>query len=96
MRPLEYWRAVHGVEWTGFTDSDEWVVWCARSGEVHLVTAAVHHLWSLMSNEPLQINEMLTALATERRQTADDELTAATLETLAFMDEAGIVELVSR
>jgi hypothetical protein len=93
--PTERWRAVNDAIWTKFEDSDEWVVWSPRAGEVHLVTQAVYRLWVLVSDAPRAPADLVTALANETGRAVDDEFTGATLETLTFMDEAGLAHPVS-
>ena len=92
----EEWRGVDDVVWTKYEDSDEWVVWSPRAGEVHLVTQAVHRLWELVSDAPRAPEDLITALADEAGRPVDDEFTSLTLETLTFMDEAGLAHPVSR
>ena len=94
-QPTDRWRAVDDVIWTEFNDSDEWVVWSSLTGEVHLVTAAARRLWALVSDQPLDAADLTIALAKEADRPVDDEFTAATLETLAFMDDAGLIRPVN-
>jgi hypothetical protein len=89
------WRGVEGVIWTTFDDSDDWVVCSPVSAEVHLVTAAAHRLWMLAcDNEPRSVSDFVSLLAADAGRAVDDELTNATAETLAFMDEAGLLRPV--
>ena len=94
-RPTEGWRAVDDVIWTKYDDSDEWVVWSLLSGEIHLMTAAAQRLWALALDQPRDAADLVVALASEAGRPVDDEFTAATLETLAFMDDVGLIRPVN-
>jgi hypothetical protein len=94
--PTVEWRGVDDAVWTKYEDSDEWVVWSPRAGEVHLVTQAAYRLWVLMSDAPRAPEDLVTALANEAGRPVDDEFISLTLETLTFMDEAGLAHPLSR
>ena len=88
--PNQTWSRIEGVIWTHYEDSDDWVVCSPASAEVHLVTAAAHRLWTLAGNDqPRSLHELVSMLASAFGRPVDDELVAATADTLAFMDEAG-------
>jgi len=86
------WRPATDVVWTHYHDSDDWVVFHAQSGDVYLVTSAAHTLWTLIADgSPPTLNQLIPALAEALKRTPDDELAAATRDTLGFMDRAGLV-----
>ena len=93
---METWQGVKELIWTHYDDSDEWVVCSVLSGEVHLVSHAVHSLWTLACDHHVRSgDEFVSLLAAEAGRAADDELASATKDTLAFMDEAGLLKRVS-
>jgi PqqD family protein of HPr-rel-A system len=96
----ERWQAVRDLVWTQYDDSEDWVVFHPRSGDVHLFTASAHLLWTLIFDEqactlPALVAALAEASGRPLDGLANDELTAATRETLAFMDRAGLVLPIS-
>jgi len=86
------WSPAADLVWTHYDDSDDWVVFHPQSGDVHLVTSSAHTLWTLVSNErTCRLPDLVASLAAALGRPADAELTAATTETLALMDRAGLV-----
>jgi PqqD family protein of HPr-rel-A system len=94
--PQQRWHATGDLVWTHYDDSKDWVVFHRQSGDVHLLTASAHLLWNLILDErACTLPELVAALAVALGRPPDDELTAATRETLAFMDRAGLVRPIS-
>jgi PqqD family protein of HPr-rel-A system len=98
--PRERWRAAEHLVWTHYDDSEDWVVFHPQSGDVHLLTASAHLLWTLIYDEQAcTVPALVAALAEASGRPLDglasDELTAATRETLAFMDRAGLIQPIS-
>jgi PqqD family protein of HPr-rel-A system len=90
------WRAAADLVWTRYDDSEEWVVFQPQSGDVYLLTSSAHALWTLVADgPPPTLNEIVSALAGALQRSADEELSTATRETLAFMDRAGLVRPIS-
>jgi PqqD family protein of HPr-rel-A system len=90
------WRPAPDLVWSHFDDSDDWVVFHPQSGDVHLVTSSAHTLWALISNgSACTLPDLIAAVAAALGRSPDDDLTAATRETLAFMDRAGLVRPIS-
>jgi hypothetical protein len=86
------WRVAANLLWTQFDDSDDWVVYDPASADIQQVTASARQLWVLASApHPLSIAELADRLAAALGRGVDDELIAATKDTLAFMDRAGLV-----
>jgi PqqD family protein of HPr-rel-A system len=82
--------------WTRYSDSDDWVVFHPQSGDVYLVTSAAHILWTLIADgRASTLHQLISALAAALDRASDDELTAVTRDTLAFMDRAGLVRPIS-
>jgi hypothetical protein len=105
----ERWQAARDLVWTHYDDSEDWVVFHPQSGDVHLLTASAHLLWTLIFDEQAcTFRDLVSALAAASGRPLDslsddlsdrlsnDELTAATRETLAFMDRAGLVRPIPR
>lgn len=91
------WRPASDLVWSHFDDSDDWVVFHPQSGDVHLVSSSAHTLWTLISNgRACTLPDLVAALAAALGRSPDDDLTAATRETLAFMDRAGLVQPISQ
>jgi PqqD family protein of HPr-rel-A system len=91
------WRVATQLSWTHFDDSDDWVVYDPASDDVHLLTASAHHLWTLVSDEqPHSLEDIVAALAADLGRPPDEELTRVTRETLAMMDDVGLVRPVPR
>jgi PqqD family protein of HPr-rel-A system len=78
--------------WTQFDDSDEWVVYQKASADIHLLTASAHRLWTL-AGDGLEhsVEELASALGHTQSGSDQQEVIAATRETLAFMDDAGLL-----
>ena len=90
--PVLRWQAATGLVWTHYDDGDDWVVYSPASAAIHQLTASAHRLWTLVSEAQASAPDDLAArLATELALPLDDELIAATRDTLAFMDRAGLV-----
>jgi PqqD family protein of HPr-rel-A system len=90
------WHAAGHLVWTHYDDSDDWVVFHPQSGDVSLLTASAHLLWNLIFDEQAcTLPEVIAALAVQLGRPLDDDLAAATRETLAFMDRAGLVRPIS-
>jgi len=86
------WRAAPHLVWTCYDDSDDWVVFDPRCGDVHLLSAAARVLWDLIDRSPsLSTSQLVAALADRLDRAADEELATVTCETLDFMDRAGLV-----
>jgi PqqD family protein of HPr-rel-A system len=95
-RPTARWRAASDLIWTHYDDGDNWVVYVPASADMHLLTASAHRLWTLISvSHSPSSNELAATLAAELGRPLNDELMTATLEALAFMDHAGLVQPVS-
>ena len=91
------WGPAADLVWTHYDDSEDWVVFHPQSGDVHLLTASAHLLWNLIFEGRARTSpEMVAALAAALGRQPDEELTAATRETLAFMDRAGLVRPISQ
>ena len=72
------------------------MVFHPQSGDVHLLTASAHLLWTLISDQrACTLPELVAALAEALDRPPDVELTAATRETLDFMDRAGLVRPIA-
>ena len=102
------WHAAADLVWTHYDDAEDWVVFHPQSGDVHLFTASAHLLWSLIFDErACTLPELVSALAAASDRLPgrlpdrlpdrlpEYDLTAATRETLAFMDRAGLVGPIS-
>jgi PqqD family protein of HPr-rel-A system len=86
------WHAAPDLVWTQFDDSDDWVVYDPASDDVHLLTSSAYHLWNLVRDgESHTVDELATTLATMLSRAPDAELMAATRDTLASLDEVGLV-----
>jgi hypothetical protein len=91
-QPPLRWRPSPNLVWTRFDDSDEWVVYNKASADIHLVTASAQRLWTLAGDgQTHSVEELAFALGTSSTGAADGEVIDATRETLAFMDEAGLL-----
>jgi PqqD family protein of HPr-rel-A system len=91
-----HWQAAEGLVWTLYDDSTDRVVFHPQSGDVHLVSSSAHLLWSLIADHSAPTLAQLTELlAAALARPVDDELAAATRETVAFMDRTGLVRPVS-
>lgn len=91
------WGASGHLVWTHYDDSEDWVVFHPQSGDVHLLTASAHLLWNLILDErACTLPELVAALAAASGRPPDDDLAAATRETLAFMDRAGLVQPIAQ
>ncbi len=88
---IDRWRAAPDLVWTHYDDSDDWVVFNPRSGDVHLFTAPAHLLWQLVDRGVASPEPLIAALASQTGRAADEPLTTAVRETLAFMDRAGLI-----
>lgn len=89
---LRRWRAAPHLLWAHYDDSNEWVVYHPGSCDTHLVTAAAHRLWSIVSDQqPRSVHEIAIALASDTGRPVDTEMTMATAATLEFMDRAGLL-----
>jgi len=87
------WRPATDLVWTHYQDSEDWVVFHPQSGDVFLVTSAAHTLWMLIADgRASTLHHLIPALAAALNRAPDDELSAVTRDTLAFMDRAGLVE----
>lgn len=93
MPPTMRWRvadpALVSRQWTG---EDEAVVYSPRSGDVHLLNAAAHALLLAVSAEPQSSEQLAAHLADAAGRPADDELRLAVDESLARLDELGLIE----
>jgi PqqD family protein of HPr-rel-A system len=90
------WLPAADLVWTHYDDSEDWVVFHPRSGDVYLVTSAAHVLWTLIADgRASTLNQLIPALAAALHRTLDDELADVTRDTLAFMDGAGLVRPIS-
>jgi PqqD family protein of HPr-rel-A system len=86
------WCATADLLWTHYDDGDDWVVYVPASAAVHHLTASARHLWTLVSDGPPSSSQELTArLATDLGRPLDNELALVTRDTLAFMDQAGLL-----
>jgi len=86
------WRPSSDLIWTRFDDSDEWVVYNKASADIHIFTASAQHLWTLASDERSHsVEELSTVLAARLTGVSEQEVVDATRETLAFMDDAGLL-----
>jgi PqqD family protein of HPr-rel-A system len=86
------WRSATDLVWTHFDDSEDWLVFHPQSGDVCLVTSSAHILWTLIADgPPSTLNQLISALAVALARAPDEELTAVTRDTLAYMDRAGLV-----
>jgi PqqD family protein of HPr-rel-A system len=78
--------------WTKFEDSSEWVVFNPASGDIHLLTASARRLMTLLEERPADDPVTLArTLAAELNVPPDDEFVTVTGETLAFLDQAGLI-----
>jgi PqqD family protein of HPr-rel-A system len=90
------WRPATDLVWTHFDDSEDWVVFHPQSGDVCLVTSAAHILWTLTADgPPSTLGQLISALAVALERAPDEDLTAVTRDTLAFMDRAGLIRPMS-
>ena len=86
------WHSARDLLWTRYDDSDDWVVFNPRSGDVHLLTASAHLLWQLMEQvAPLSTDHLVTALASALTRSVDEEFAAAVRDAIDFMDRAGLI-----
>ncbi|MES1255868.1 MAG: hypothetical protein ABUS56_09685 [Acidobacteriota bacterium] len=90
------WQAATGLAWTQYQDGDNWVVSNPASASIHLLTESAHTLWTFIApgSEPLLPEELAARLASSLGRPLDDDLSTATYETIAFMDQAGLVRPV--
>jgi PqqD family protein of HPr-rel-A system len=80
--------------WRRFDDSEHWVVHSPASGQTHLLTAAAHRLWELVPEcGGRDTSELIDQLQSELGL-ADSALAKTVEDTLAVMDEAGLIEPV--
>ena len=92
----ERWRPAADLVWTHYNDSENWVVFHPQSGDVFLVTSSAHFLWHLIADgQAVTLPQLVSALAASLARAPDDELLAATRDTLAFMDRVGLVRPIS-
>jgi len=90
------WRPATDLVWTHYDDSDDWVVFHPQSGDVYLVTSAVHTLWTIIADGPAPtINQLIPALAAALERPPDTEFATVTRDTLGFMDRAGLIRPIS-
>ena len=75
--------------WNG---EDEWVVYSPRSGDVHLLNPAAHALLGVLAAEALTAGELAQRLAAAGGRAADPEFRQAVDESLAALDQAGLIE----
>jgi PqqD family protein of HPr-rel-A system len=90
------WCSAPNLVWTHYDDSEDWVVFHPQSGDVCLMTSSAHTLWKLIADgQSLTLNQLISALAAALERAPDEELTAVTRDTLAYMDRAGLVRPIS-
>jgi PqqD family protein of HPr-rel-A system len=78
--------------WATYDDSDEWVVYHPASGDVHLLSASAHRLWTLVADDHIDaVEDLVAALAADIGRPVDAELTGAAVSALDFMDRAGLL-----
>jgi len=78
------------LRWVQFDDSADWVVFNPASAEVHLINDAAHRLWMLASDGfPRGLDELAGMLAGGH---ASEEARQLTHQTMAFMDEMGLLQ----
>ncbi len=86
------WNTFSDLIWTRFDDSEEWVVYNKKSADIHLLTNSAKQLWALAGDgRSHTIQALAASLAEQDGRAVDSELVAATSETLAFMDAAGLL-----
>lgn len=86
------WKAAPGLVWRRWPDTEEWVVFHAGSGDVHLVSEAAAGLLRLLELESATA-EMLQGLLTEPDDSLEYRDSHTTLAAiLAAFDRAGLIE----
>lgn len=91
MNVSQRWQAATGLVWVQFPDSPQWIVYNSASADVHLFTDAAHSLWTRIHEVPGTSTEHLTAAPLGGNDATPDETRMAILDTIAFMDRAGLV-----
>jgi PqqD family protein of HPr-rel-A system len=86
------WVTSTNLTWIRYDDSPQWVVHSAEAGTMHLLNEEAKELWDLIAATPGRNDtDLRNLLAARLGQRADPELTAATEQTLATMDAAGLI-----
>jgi PqqD family protein of HPr-rel-A system len=86
------WRPAPDLQWACYDDSDDWVVYHPGSCETHLISAAAHRLWLLVSDgAPRSVDRIAAELATALDRPLDEEMAVSTAATLEFMDRVGLL-----
>lgn len=85
------WRSSTGLVWVQFPDSPHWVVYSSESADVHLLTDAAHALWTRVQEVPGTSTEQLLTNPVGRADATVEETSRAVLDTITFMDRAGLV-----
>ena len=90
------WHSAPDLLWTHYDDSDDWIVFNPRSGDVHLLTASAHLLWQLVEQDPrLPTDHLIAALASTLDRSIDEEFATAVREAIDFMDRVGLIAPVA-
>lgn len=87
------WVIEPEVEWATFDDSSQWVAYCIKSADVHLLNDGAHALWLAIEANPGATAEQLLASppwSLDRNPNAQSAL----IDTLHSMDRAGLVQPV--
>ena len=91
--PDPRWRAADPNlvtrHWNG---EDEWVVYSPRSGDVHLLNEAANTLLGMLAAEALTAGELVERLAAAAGRVPDLEFHHAVDQSLATLDQTGLVE----
>lgn len=88
------WTGEPSLTWIRFPDGNEWVAYHPLAGTVHCATDSAHQVWVLASEQPRSSAELIALLAGRFEQLSPDELEGTLRETLASMDQAGLVQAV--
>src|SRR5262249_12957293 len=87
------WRAADDLIWTRYDDAEDWLVYNPASGDIHLLSDAGYRLWMLTTTRSTTLDQLVSALAHGSPPT--EALAAAARESLAAMDRAGLIRIVS-
>ena len=88
------WTVAPGLVWHRWPDCDEWVVFHAASGDVHLLSSAAAALLRALEAEPATLVSLIDALDFRGPEGEPGDLRIHLSETIAAFDRAGLIEPV--